>query len=80
MDGLRGTGGGAAFETGVFSWDLAGQENSDEEHHVLDRVEYHRIVEDVIRTVHGRGKAVIMGRGGAMVLKEYPDVLSLIHI
>ena len=68
---------GAAFETGVFSWDLAGQENSDEEHHVLDRVEYHRIVEDVIHAVHGRGKAVTMGRGGVMVLKEYPDVLRV---
>ena len=68
---------GAAFETGIFSWDLASQETSDEEHHILDRVEYHRIVEDVIGAVHERGKAVIMGRGGAMVLKEHSDVLRV---
>ena len=68
---------GAAFETGVFSWDLAGEDPGDEQHHFLDRVEYHRIVEEVIRAVHERNKAVIVGRGGAMVLKEHADVLRV---
>ena len=40
----------AAFKTGFFSWNLADQETSDDGHHVLDRNEYDRIVEDVIRT------------------------------
>jgi cytidylate kinase len=69
---------GAAFETGVFSWDLATEDaGHDEQHHFLDRIEYHRIVEDVVTQVRARDNVIIVGRGGALVLREDPSVFRV---
>lgn len=45
--------------------------------HVLDREVYHEVVRQAIMKMADRGKVIIVGRGGMMVLQNVPGVLRL---
>jgi len=66
VDGLGSARLRRCVRNGRFAWDpVAEDAGSDEQHHFLDRVEYHRIIEEVLQRVHTRDDIVIVGRGGA---------------
>lgn len=45
--------------------------------HILDRVEYLDVLRQLIRLIHHRGDAIIIGRGGQSILKNESDVLHV---
>ena len=48
-----------------------------EELHYLDRQQYHRLVQQTIRQLSERGRVIIVGRGGMIVLRDDPDTLRV---
>ncbi|MBT5872839.1 MAG: cytidylate kinase-like family protein [Candidatus Latescibacteria bacterium] len=45
--------------------------------HILDRIEYLDVLRQLIRRIHHRGDAIIVGRGGQAILKNETDVLHV---
>ena len=69
---------GMFVESAGYAWDMALQDGAiDDRHQVLDRFEYHHQVEEIVRRVHARGNVIMVGRGGALILKDYPDVFRV---
>jgi cytidylate kinase len=48
-----------------------------EEVHFLDRAQYLQFTQAAIQRLHQRGNLIILGRGGMMVLRGQPNVLSV---
>ena len=48
-----------------------------EELHLLDRQQYHRVIQQTIRRLAERGKVIIVGRGGMMLLRDDPNTIRV---
>lgn len=51
--------------------------DTSEELHYLDRRQYHRLIQQTIRRLSERGKVIIVGRGGMIVLRDDPGTLRV---
>ena len=51
--------------------------DTSEELHYLDRQQYHRLIQQTIRRLSERGKVIIVGRGGMVVLRDDPGVVRV---
>ena len=48
-----------------------------EEVHFLDRQQYHRLIQQTIRRLGERGRVIVVGRGGMVLLRDFSDVLRV---
>ncbi len=48
-----------------------------EEMHFLDRQGYHRVIQQTIRRLAERGRVIIVGRGGMMLLRDDPHTIRV---
>ena len=48
-----------------------------EEVHFLDRQQYHRLVQQTIHRLGERGRVIIVGRGGMVLLRDAPNTLRI---